>query len=220
MGREGCINRKDIFTGCVVPGTGRLGAKQAPFPLCWHFLCCTLERPQRVNGNSCQTASFCSHNKAPGNPSAGRGEQGDWLCPSLPQLTFHRSNGLCFQGTPHRRKPTFLMFPLTHDPERISPWHLQPPLRLPGLLCELHTDGAPAETKQFLGKKEQNTFRQFLLELGTGTRQLCIQIAWRVRLLTLKRILSEAVPLGVHKPARRSTVPHGEHRWGSGNQAS
>lgn len=102
VGREGCINRKDIFTGCIVPGTGRSGAKRAPFPLCWHFFCCTLERPQRVNGNSCQTASFCSHNKAPGNIRAGGGEQGAWLCPSLPQLSSHfaKATASAFKG-PH-----------------------------------------------------------------------------------------------------------------------
>lgn len=26
-GRAGCINRKDVFTGCIVPGTGRSGAQ-------------------------------------------------------------------------------------------------------------------------------------------------------------------------------------------------
>ncbi|XP_055578099.1 uncharacterized protein LOC129736924 [Falco cherrug] len=56
----------------------------SPFPSLLAFLHCTLERPQRVNGNSCQTASFCSHNKAPENIAAGSRKLGAgcWEAPA------------------------------------------------------------------------------------------------------------------------------------------
>lgn len=124
---------------------------------------------------------------------------------SSPHISPKRQPPLSRDPT-YRCRAAFPVSPLTHNPGNLAPASAATP-QAPATRAA-HGQGS-SRNKQFLGKREQNTFT---LGLGTGTQQLCIQTAWRVGLLILKHILFQAVSPGGAQT--RSTVPHGEHRWG------